>query len=220
MFTTTLLSPHGSHSVHTIWLAFVVVSHIIFAGMNAMEAVLVPVSMTMAAALGFDVYTMGLLTVMAIAPSANFLPFNSAPNLIYASTDRFSTAQQLKGAIVIAVLCHHRLCVPRERLVPRDRYSLISTERREGIDIKKKICLLLGPALFLLAFIPYAGLDLKIRLALGTGALDGSMVGYPSGTGSNNRISARSDKCHFLTHRYAERNKLLFGGAGFPSGGF
>lgn len=88
----------------TIWLAFVVVSHIIFAGMNAMEAVLVPVSMTMAAALGFDVYTMGLLTVMAIAPSANFLPFNSAPNLIYASTDRFSTAQQLKGAIVIAVL--------------------------------------------------------------------------------------------------------------------
>ena len=27
---------------------------------------------------------------------------------------------------------HHRLCVPRERLVPRDRYSLISTERREG----------------------------------------------------------------------------------------
>lgn len=28
--------------------------------------------------------------------------------------------------------------------------------------------MLLGPALFLLAFIPYAGLDLKIRLALGT----------------------------------------------------
>ena len=54
----------------------------------------------------------------------------------------------------------------------------------------------------------------------GNGALDGSMVGYPSGTGSNNRIPARSDKCHFLTHRYAERNKLLFGGAGFPSGGF
>lgn len=88
----------------TIWLGFVVLSHIIFAGMNAMEAVLVPVSMTMAAALGFDVYTMGLLTVMAIAPSANFLPFNSAPNLIYASTDRFSTAQQLKGACIIAVL--------------------------------------------------------------------------------------------------------------------
>ena len=31
-----------------IWLSFVVVLHIIFAGMNAMEAVMVPVSMTMA----------------------------------------------------------------------------------------------------------------------------------------------------------------------------
>lgn len=88
----------------TIWLGFVVISHIIFAGMNAMEAVMVPVSMTMASALGFDVYTMGLLTVMAISPCANFLPFNSAPNLIYGSTDRFSTSQQLKGAIPIAIL--------------------------------------------------------------------------------------------------------------------
>ena len=72
--------------------------------MNAMEAVMVPVSMTMAAALGFDVYTMGLLTVMAVSYTHLTLPTNSAPNLIYASTDRFSTAQQLKGAIVIAVL--------------------------------------------------------------------------------------------------------------------
>lgn len=105
LFTTNpVFSTMAPSLFITIWLAFVVVSHIIFAGMNAMEAVMVPVSMTMAAALGFDVYTMGLLTVMAIAPSANFLPFNSAPNLIYASTGRFSTAQQLKGASIIAVL--------------------------------------------------------------------------------------------------------------------
>lgn len=87
-----------------IWLSFVVVLHIIFAGMNAMEAVMVPVSMTMASALGFDPYTMGLLTVMAISAGAFFLPFNSAPNLIFYSTDRFSTAQELKGAIPIALL--------------------------------------------------------------------------------------------------------------------
>ncbi len=105
LFTTNPVFTSMSLSTFlTIWLAFIVVSHIIFAGMNAMEAVMVPVSMTMAAALGFDVYTVGLLTVMAIAPSANFLPFNSAPNLIYASTDRFSTAQQLKGAVIIAIL--------------------------------------------------------------------------------------------------------------------
>lgn len=87
-----------------IWLSFVVVLHVIFAGMNAMEAVMVPVSMTMASALGFDPYTMGLLTVMAISAGAFFLPFNSAPNLIFYSTDRFSTAQELKGAIPIALL--------------------------------------------------------------------------------------------------------------------
>ena len=87
-----------------IWLSFVVVLHIIFAGMNAMVAVIVPVSMTMAAALGFDAYTMGLLTVMAISAGAFFLPFNSAPNLIFYGADRFSVPQQLKGAFPIAAL--------------------------------------------------------------------------------------------------------------------
>lgn len=105
IFTTNpVFSSMNPNTFIIIWLSFIVLSHIIFAGMNAMEAVMVPVSMTMAAALGFDVYTMGLLTVMAIAPCANFLPFNSAPNLIYASTDRFSTSQQLKGAAILAVL--------------------------------------------------------------------------------------------------------------------
>ena len=87
-----------------IWLTFVVALHVIFAGMNAMEAVIVPVSMTLAAAMDFDVYTMGLLTVMAISAGAFFLPFNSAPNLIFYSTDRFTTAQELKGAIPLAIL--------------------------------------------------------------------------------------------------------------------
>lgn len=87
-----------------IWLGFVVFLHIIFAGMNAMTAVMVPVSMTLAAALGFDVYTMGLLTVMAISAGAFFMPFNSAPNLIFYATGRFTVAQQLKGAIPLAAL--------------------------------------------------------------------------------------------------------------------
>ncbi len=69
-----------------------------------MVAVIVPVSMTMAAALGFDAYTMGLLTVMAISAGAFFLPFNSAPNLIFYGADRFSVPQQLKGAFPIAAL--------------------------------------------------------------------------------------------------------------------
>lgn len=105
IFTTNPAFQNMNVSVFLIiWLSFVVVLHIIFAGMNAMEAVLVPVSMTMAAALGFDVYTMGLLTVMAISAGAFFLPFNSAPNLIFFSTGRFTSSQELKGAIPIALL--------------------------------------------------------------------------------------------------------------------
>lgn len=42
-------------------------------------------------------------------------------------------------------------------------------EKREGKSInRKKIFLLLGPALFLLTFIPFGGMALKVRLALGT----------------------------------------------------
>ena len=100
----TLFTSMSTTTFLIIWLAFVVFLHIIFAGMNAMEAVIVPVSMTMAAALGFDVYTMGLLTVMAISAGAFFLPFNSAPNLIFYSTGRFTVAQELKGAIPLAIL--------------------------------------------------------------------------------------------------------------------
>ena len=33
-----------------------------------------------------------------------FLPFNSAPNLIFYATDRFTVAQELKGAIPLAIL--------------------------------------------------------------------------------------------------------------------
>ena len=87
-----------------IWLSFVVFLHIIFAGMNAMEACVVPVSMSLASAIGFDMYTMGLLTVMAISAGAFFLPFNSAPNLIFYATDRYNTSQQLKAAIPLAIL--------------------------------------------------------------------------------------------------------------------
>ena len=72
---------------------------------------MVPVSMTMASALGFDPYTMGLLTVMAISAGAFFLPFNSAPNLIFYSTNRFSTAQELKGAIADRTAHHYRALI-------------------------------------------------------------------------------------------------------------
>jgi len=91
-------------SVMMIWLPVVVLSHIIFAGMNAMTAIMVPVAMTMAANLGFNVYITGLLTVMAVSVNANFLPFNSAPNMLFYGTGRYTIKQQFTGALIVAVM--------------------------------------------------------------------------------------------------------------------
>ena len=104
-----------------IWLSFVVVLHIIFAGMNAMEAVMVPVSMTMASALGFDPYTMGLLTVMAISAGAFFLPCTE-PDLLFDRPLQHGTGAQ--GCDPDRTADHYRTDLQREGLVPRHRYSV------------------------------------------------------------------------------------------------
>jgi di/tricarboxylate transporter len=87
-----------------LWLPTVVFIHIIFAGMNAMVAVLVPIGIALAVALKFDPYITGLLTVMGVSAGAFFMPFNSAPNLVFFSTERFTVLHELKGAIPIAIL--------------------------------------------------------------------------------------------------------------------
>ncbi len=87
-----------------IWIPFVIFSHIIFAGVNAMVTIFAPVSLTLAAALGFNPYTVGVLTTAACCCCSNFLPFNSAPNMIYYGTGRFTVGQQLKGAVVMNII--------------------------------------------------------------------------------------------------------------------
>ncbi len=90
--------------VMLIWLPVVILSHIIFAGMNAMVAILVPVAISMAQTLGFDPFITGLLTTMAVAVNANFLPFNSAPNMLFYGTGRFSVKQEFTGALIVAAM--------------------------------------------------------------------------------------------------------------------
>lgn len=87
-----------------LWLPMVVFMHIIFAGMNAMVTILIPISITVANAMGFDPYITALLTTMAISAGAFFMPYNSAPNLIFYGTGRFTINHQLKGAVPIAIL--------------------------------------------------------------------------------------------------------------------
>jgi DASS family divalent anion:Na+ symporter len=87
-----------------IMLPAIVFLHIIFAGMNAMMAVIVPISIAIATAKGFDPYATGLAATMAVSAGAFFMPFNSAPNLIFFGTGRYDTRQQFIGAIPLAVL--------------------------------------------------------------------------------------------------------------------
>ena len=72
--------------------------------MNAMVAIMVPVSLTMANAMGFDPYVTGLLTFMAVSVNANFLPFNSAPNMLFYGTGRFTVKQEFIGAVIVAAM--------------------------------------------------------------------------------------------------------------------
>ena len=87
-----------------IWMPTVILLHIIFAGMDAMSTILAPVGVAIAQGLGYDPYLTGLLTVMCVVVNANFMPFNSAPNLIFYSYDRYTVNQQLRGSAVLAVM--------------------------------------------------------------------------------------------------------------------
>ncbi len=87
-----------------VMIVAIVFLHIIFAGMNAMVMVIVPISIALAKQLGFDPLAVGLVASMATTAGAFFMPFNSAPNLIFYATGRYDVKQQLLGAIPLALL--------------------------------------------------------------------------------------------------------------------
>lgn len=82
----------------------IVFMHILFSGMNAMIMIMVPIAIGIAQQRGFDPGVVGLITLMSIAGGAFFMPFNSAPNLIFYATGRYEVKQQLMGAVPLALL--------------------------------------------------------------------------------------------------------------------
>ena len=86
-----------------VWLLLVLFIHIIFAGMDPMVTLFTPIGMSIAAALGFDVFTVGVITIMAVCVGANFMAFNSQSNLLWCATNRFTPGQQLGAACLINV---------------------------------------------------------------------------------------------------------------------
>ena len=83
------------------WIVLVVFMHMVFAGMNAMVAIFVPISVSIAQAMGFDAYVVGVITTMCVAVGANFFCFNSQSNVLFYAMDRFTVKQQFLSAVVV-----------------------------------------------------------------------------------------------------------------------
>lgn len=103
-YIVELVSGMSQTTFLMVWCVVIIFLHPLFAGMNAMVAVLVPVSISLSQALGYNVYTIGLITTILVTVGGNFLPFNSAPNMIFIATGRYTVGHQLKTAIVLNIM--------------------------------------------------------------------------------------------------------------------
>lgn len=84
-----------------VWLLLIIFIHIIFAGMDPMVVLFVPMSIAIAQQLGFDVFSVSVVTIMAVCVGANFMMFNSQSNVLWVATGRFTPKQQLKFACLL-----------------------------------------------------------------------------------------------------------------------
>jgi sodium-dependent dicarboxylate transporter 2/3/5 len=98
------LANMGFVSFLTVLLVTTIFLHIMFSGMNAMIMIMVPVAITLAKVKGFDPFSIGLAVSLAVTTAAFFLPFNSAPNLIFFSSGRYDVKQHLMGALPLSIL--------------------------------------------------------------------------------------------------------------------
>ncbi len=88
----------------TFIICFNVFAHMFFAGMNAMMMIILPITIAIAQQMGFNPTHVGFVSLLSIAGAAFFMPFNSAPNLIFFSTGRYTVKQQFVGAVPLATL--------------------------------------------------------------------------------------------------------------------
>ena len=101
---TPLFESLSFNGMLMLLIPIIIFAHIMFSGLDAMVTILVPIAITIAQARGFDVYTFGLICLMACVTGAYFLPFNMAPNMIFMGTGRFNVSHQLKGGVIIAII--------------------------------------------------------------------------------------------------------------------
>jgi divalent anion:Na+ symporter, DASS family len=101
---TPFLANLGFTSFLVLLITGITFMHIMFSGMNAMMMVMVPVAVQLAILKGFDPFATGLITALAVSTAAFFLPFNSAPNLIFFSRGRYTVKDHLVGAVPLSIL--------------------------------------------------------------------------------------------------------------------
>lgn len=101
-------SPWLSQVSFTVFMLVIILAiiflHFLFSGMNAMGMIILPVIMELAKARGFDPFVVGFIGALAVSTGGFFLPFNSAPNLIFYGSGRYDVADQIKGAIPLALI--------------------------------------------------------------------------------------------------------------------
>lgn len=101
---TPFLASLDFTSFLVILITAITFMHIMFSGMNAMMMVMVPIAVQLAKLKGFDPFATGLVTALAVSTAAFFLPFNSAPNLIFFSCGRYTVKDHLLGALPLSIL--------------------------------------------------------------------------------------------------------------------
>ncbi len=94
----------GTLGVLAVLCAFLIVIHLGFASASALTSALLPILISVLAALPGDFNRLGMTLVLGFAVSFNFvLPINAPQNMVCLSTDTFTTRQFARTGIVLTL---------------------------------------------------------------------------------------------------------------------
>jgi anion transporter len=102
----------GTLGVLAVLCAFLIIIHLGFASASALTSALLPILISVLAALPGDVNRLGMTLVLGFAVSFNFLlPINAPQNMVCLGTDTFTTRQFAKTGIVLTLVGYLLLLV-------------------------------------------------------------------------------------------------------------
>jgi sodium-dependent dicarboxylate transporter 2/3/5 len=84
-------------------IGFTIFSHMVWSTTTAMAGVMLPIYVSLAQALGFDVARFALPLCIMIG-YALFLPFNTMGNIIFLGTGFYTVSEQLKASLIVGAI--------------------------------------------------------------------------------------------------------------------